>query len=162
MRRPGKSSRDPDHVPSVGSVCIHLWAKYVYFLVNIFDFVSGNGLEDGRMDGVGGGGGTTPSVYNSSVPRSHSSASNSCSPPTGAVPSTMLVVPQPTRIADPHHIVTQNGSNRRYQCKMCPSVSHIPIYFFTISYVPFFLRKKGYRRRCLIGFLLGGDEKDAQ
>lgn len=79
------------------------------------------------------GSGATPSpLYNGSgsiqAPRSLSSGSSSTSPPVGtpASSSHMLIVPHPinaTKVSDAHHVVTQNTSGRKYQCKMCPSVS---------------------------------------
>ncbi|KAL1139926.1 hypothetical protein AAG570_006903, partial [Ranatra chinensis] len=66
--------------------------------------------EGGGLYGGGGGGGV----------RSQSTGSSSASPP-GA--HHMLIVPHPITKPDQHHVVTQNGSGRKYQCKMCPSVS---------------------------------------
>lgn len=78
------------------------------------------GVEDGRMEGIGSGAGGLGAVYGGG--RSHSSSSSSASPPHGQ--AAMLVVPHPlTTTKDQHHVVTQNGSGRKYQCKMCPSVS---------------------------------------
>uniref|UniRef100_A0A8D8VN27 Zinc finger protein rotund n=1 Tax=Cacopsylla melanoneura TaxID=428564 RepID=A0A8D8VN27_9HEMI len=60
------------------------------------------------------------SIYNGNnngTPRSHSASSSSISPPAGAQPA-MLIVPHPIK---EHHVVTHNGSGRKYQCKMCPS-----------------------------------------
>ncbi|XP_039291425.1 zinc finger protein rotund isoform X3 [Nilaparvata lugens] len=77
---------------------------------------STGGVDDGRMEGVVPGGGGIGAVYGGG--RSHSSSSSSASPPHGQA---MLVVPHPlTNTKDQHHVVTQNGSGRKYQCKMCP------------------------------------------
>ncbi|CAB0019176.1 unnamed protein product [Nesidiocoris tenuis] len=77
------------------------------------------------------------------TPRTQSSGSSSASPPaaphgagpqsSGSAPSStsasMLIVPHPlglpTKTEDVHHVVTQNGSGRKYQCKMCPSYNFI-------------------------------------
>ncbi|KAG8322616.1 hypothetical protein J6590_020320 [Homalodisca vitripennis] len=72
------------------------------------------GVEDGRMDPPG-----TLGLYGGAV-RSHSSSSSSASPPHGAA---TLIVPHPLAASkDQHHVVTHNGSGRKYQCKMCPQV----------------------------------------
>ncbi|KAI5749965.1 hypothetical protein M8J76_011814 [Diaphorina citri] len=64
---------------------------------------------------------TNDAIYNNGTPRSHSTSSNSLSPPAGAQPA-MLIVPHPlTSNQKEHHVVTHNGSGRKYQCKMCPS-----------------------------------------
>ncbi|KAI5756064.1 hypothetical protein M8J77_021703 [Diaphorina citri] len=64
---------------------------------------------------------TNGAIYNNGTPRSHSTSSNSLSPPAGAQPA-MLIVPHPlTSNQKEHHVVTHNGSGRKYQCKMCPS-----------------------------------------
>ncbi|XP_024081491.1 zinc finger protein rotund-like isoform X3 [Cimex lectularius] len=67
-------------------------------------------------------------VYGGAAPRTQSSGSSSASPPAGSgalPPPSMLIVPHPlsnqTKAEAQHHVVTQNGSGRKYQCKMCPS-----------------------------------------
>ncbi|CAH1407620.1 unnamed protein product [Nezara viridula] len=46
----------------------------------------------------------------------------------------MLLVPHPLPKAEAqHHVVTQNGSGRKYQCKMCPTVTHRTVSFRVIS-----------------------------
>lgn len=78
---------------------------------------TGGGLDDGRMDPPG-----SLALYGAGA-RSHSSSSSSASPPHGAA---TLIVPHPLSVTktgpDQHHVVTHNGSGRKYQCKMCPSV----------------------------------------
>ncbi|KAF6207595.1 hypothetical protein GE061_016042 [Apolygus lucorum] len=75
-------------------------------------------VEDGLPGGVYGG-----------TPRTQSSGSSSASPPANShtTSASMLIVPHPlggpTKSENQHHVVTQNGSGRKYQCKMCPSVS---------------------------------------
>ncbi|XP_073989029.1 zinc finger protein rotund-like isoform X2 [Rhodnius prolixus] len=78
------------------------------------------GVEEGnhQTGGVGGG-------YGTAGARSQSSGSSSGSPPTTSTAS-MLIVPHPlgppsAKVEAQHHVVTQNGSGRKYQCKMCPS-----------------------------------------
>lgn len=95
------------------------------------------GMDDNPMSA---GSVATPSpLYNGGgsvqAPRSLSSSSNSTSPPVGtpASSSHMLIIPHPinaTKITDAHHVVTQNTSGRKYQCKMCPSVSTLQCSYF--------------------------------
>ncbi|XP_054269625.1 zinc finger protein rotund-like isoform X2 [Macrosteles quadrilineatus] len=91
-------------------------AKQGYEAKMSTDQQTNHGVDDGRMDPPGGLGG----LYGGAA-RSHSSSSSSASPPHGAA---TLIVPHPLAAKGPdqHHVVTHNGSGRKYQCKMCPTV----------------------------------------
>ncbi|XP_046671630.1 zinc finger protein rotund-like isoform X2 [Homalodisca vitripennis] len=89
-------------------------AKQGYEAKMSTDQQNSHGVEDGRMDPPG-----TLGLYGGAV-RSHSSSSSSASPPHGAA---TLIVPHPLAASkDQHHVVTHNGSGRKYQCKMCPQI----------------------------------------
>ncbi|XP_054267281.1 uncharacterized protein LOC128989415 [Macrosteles quadrilineatus] len=92
-------------------------AKQGYEAKMSTDQQTNHGVDDGRMDPPGGLGG----LYGGAA-RSHSSSSSSASPPHGAA---TLIVPHPLAAKGPdqHHVVTHNGSGRKYQCKMCPTMA---------------------------------------
>lgn len=82
----------------------------------------GHVLDDGRLEHHGLQSGQMAQIY--SAPGGLRAASNSNSPGNlQGQPSTLLVVPQPIN-ATKMSSGLANGTGRKYQCKMCPQVSH--------------------------------------
>lgn len=104
-----KPHRDFQQLKHLSKSCFNISPLLTHYHVS--------GVDDGRMDPPGALGG----LYGGTA-RSHSSSSSSASPPHGAA---TLIVPHPLAASkgpEQHHVVTHNGSGRKYQCKMCPSV----------------------------------------
>ena len=89
-------------------------------------------IDDGRLldhHALQGGGQMTPIYGAAGALRSVSSNSSS---PGGThhqnTPAALLVVPQPINATKIGGLT--NGTGRKYQCKMCPQVMNIFIFFY--------------------------------